>query len=392
MQAAKIQAIGIADPDAAPDRTAKHGTSRTHFAGLDSLRFYAAFLVLIGHIHLNQESVGLPGPNYGAVFYRGAPAVSFFFTLSGFLITYLLLDEHRRTGAISIRAFYIRRVLRIWPLYFLIIGLGLTLYKVVLPRLGIYHAAEYSVWTATALYVLFLPNLMNNLYVVGGILNPTWSIGVEEQFYLFWAPVIKKFHRHVPRVCLLVMVLSLAAFALNQINPFGLGKLQGFFAQLKFHYMAAGGLCAWMLYKRRAQFLGLPIFRYRLIQWLFALLLLEYLFVGTPRHWLIEESLQVVLYSWLIVEVAANPRRLVRVKARATEWLGEISYGIYMYHMVAVYATSWYFKSTRWWEGSLVVYVATYYTMAAGLTLLLAYVSHRWFERPILRLKPRFSR
>lgn len=392
MQTASIQTIRTVEPDAAPDETPASVSPRTHFAGLDSLRFYAAFLVLIGHIPMNQASVGLPSPNYGAIFYRGAPAVSFFFTLSGFLITYLLLDEHRRTETISVRAFYVRRILRIWPLYFLVIGFGLTFYKVIMPRLGIHHPAEYSVWTAAVLYVLFLPNLMNNLYAVGGILNPTWSIGVEEQFYLLWAPVVKKWHNRIAQICAAVLVLSLAAFAFNQINPFGLREMQGFFLQLKFHFMAAGGICAWMLYNRPVQLLDLPLFRYRLVQWLLLVLLLEFLLVGTPRHWMIEESLQIVLYSWLIVEVAANPRRLVRIKARATEWLGEISYGVYMYHMIAVYATTWYFKAANWWKGSLVLYIASYYAMAVGLTVLLAYVSHRWFERPILRLKPRFSR
>ena len=392
MQAASIQTTTNAEPVIAPDQTPASVGPRTYFAGLDSLRFYAAFLVLIGHIHLNQQSVGLPDPNYGAIFYRGAPSVSFFFTLSGFLITYLLLDERGRTGVISVRDFYVRRILRIWPLYFLVIGFGLTFYKVILPRLGVSHAADYSVWTAVVLYGLFLPSLMNNLYVVGGILNPTWSIGVEEQFYLLWAPMVKKWHDKVPQICASVLVLSLAAFAFNQINPFGLTRMQGFLLQLKFHFMAAGGICAWMLYNRPGQLLGFPFFRYRVVQWLFALLLLEYLFVGTPRHWMIEESMQVVLYSWLIVEVAANPRRLVRTKSTVTEWLGEISYGIYMYQMVAVYAVSWYFKATSWWEGNLVVYVALYYAMAVGLTVLLAYASHRFFERPILRLKSRFSR
>jgi len=392
MQGANIQNIGIAEPDTAPDHSLSSVPPRTHFTGLDSLRFYAAFLVVIGHIPLNQGSVGLPSPNYGAIFYRGAPAVSFFFTLSGFLITYLLLDENRRTGTISIRDFYVRRMLRIWPLYFLVIGFGLTFYKVILPRLGVFHVAEYSVWTAVILYVLFLPNLMNNLYTVGGILNPTWSIGVEEQFYLVWAPVVKKWSGRVPQICSAVLLLSLAAFALNQINPFGLKGLQGFFSQLKFHFMAAGGICAWMLYNRPSRLLGLPVFRYRLLQWLFALLLLEYLFVGTARHWIIEESLQVLLYAWLIVEVAANPRRLVRIKARVTEWLGGISYGIYMYHMIAVYTTSWYFKSTTWWQANRIAYIACYYSIACGLTLLLSFVSNRWFEKPILRSKVRFLR
>jgi len=62
-------------------------SGKVHFRGLDSLRFLAALFVVIGHIPLNQGSARLPSPNWGAFFYRGAPAVSFFFTLSGFLIT-----------------------------------------------------------------------------------------------------------------------------------------------------------------------------------------------------------------------------------------------------------------------------------------------------------------
>ncbi len=148
---------------------------------------------------------------------------------------------------------------------------------------------------------------------------------------------------------------------------------------------------AWLLYHRPARLFALPFFRSRLLQWALALLLLEFLFVGTPRHWLIEEGLQVLLYSWLIVDVAANPHRLVKIKTKLTEWLGEISYGIYMYHMVAVYATSRYFQSAEWWKTSLVLYVVTYYASALGLTILLAYLSHRFFERPILQFKRRFS-
>jgi peptidoglycan/LPS O-acetylase OafA/YrhL len=391
MQYANRQVVGATTT--IPEASTQVGIegARLYFQGLDSLRFYAAALVVIGHIPMTQASVGLPNPHYGAIFYRGAPAVSFFFTLSGFLITYLLLDERHRTGNVSVRDFYMRRILRIWPLYFLIVGFGLIFYNLILPRLGISRPLEYNIWLAIILYTLFLPNLMNSLYSVGGILNPTWSIGVEEQFYLLWAPVVKRWQAKLLPICGAILALSFAAFAINQINPFGLQEMQKFFAQLKFHFMAAGAIMAWALYHRPARLFTSPLFRSRWLQWLLALLLLEFLFVGTPRYWLIEEGLQVVLYSWLIVDVAANPRRFVNIKTKLTEWLGEISYGIYMYHMVAVYATSWYFQSTQWWKTSLVLYIITYYGSAVGLTILLAYLSHRFFEKPILQFKRRFS-
>lgn len=363
---------------------------RVRFPGLDSLRFLAAFFVVLGHIPLNQESRGLPHPAWGAFFYRASPAVSFFFTLSGFLITYLLLAEARKTATIDVGSFYLRRVCRIWPLYFAVVFAGLFVYNVLLPRLGIAYRVDYGLPLALVLYCALLPNLMNSLYTVGGILNPLWSIGVEEQFYLAWAPAVKRFRRHLPALCWGVLAASFALFCLSRLDVFGPYRAKGFVGQLRFHYMAAGGLAAWALHERRDAFLRLAPFTRRAVQVVLLLLLLDYyLTTFIPWGWCGEEILQLVLYPWLIVEVGANPRRLLRLGNPAVEYLGTISYGIYMLHMFAVYATSAVFLATHGARLPLALYVAGYYALAFGLTLLLAHLSHRFLERPFLRLKER---
>jgi peptidoglycan/LPS O-acetylase OafA/YrhL len=363
---------------------------KIHFSGLNSLRFFAAFFVVIGHIPLNQASVGLPHPSWGTFFFRGAFAVCFFFALSGFLITYLLLDENRRTGAIGIRRFYLRRICRIWPLYFAVVFCGLAFYSFLLPLLGIRYPVQYRLATALVLYGALLPNLMNSLYTVGGILNPTWSIGIEEQFYLLWAPAVKRLRSRLPALCWVVLGASLTLFCLNHYHAFGAHQWKGFVGQLKFHYLAAGGLCAWWLQQRREAFLRLPPFRSRMLQLCLSALLLDfYLTSFIPWNWLGEELLQLVLYCWLIVNVAANPANVVPVGARAFDYLGTISYGIYMLHMFAVYATSELFKRTAWWHGRLPSYCLAYYGLVFGLTVLLAHLSYRCFEQPFLRLKDR---
>jgi peptidoglycan/LPS O-acetylase OafA/YrhL len=363
---------------------------KVHFKGLNSLRFLAAFFVVLGHIPLNQASVGLPHPSYGTCFFRGAFAVCFFFALSGFLITYLLLDEDRRTGDIRIRSFYLRRICRIWPLYFSVVACGLFFYNVALPLLGIPYRVDYRLTTALLLYTALLPNLMNSLYTVGGILNPSWSIGVEEQFYLLWAPAVKRLRGRLPVLCWTVFGVSLALFCLAHYRVFGPHEWKKFVEQLKFHYMAAGGLCAWWLLRRREAFLRLPLFASRAVQLLlFGVLLDFYLTSFIPWNWLGEELLQLVLYCWLIVNVAANPANVVPVGARAFDYLGTISYGIYMLHMFAVYAASELFKRTSWWHGNLVLYCLGYYLLVFGLTFLLAHFSYRYFEQPFLRLKDR---
>ncbi|MBL0102606.1 MAG: acyltransferase [Bacteroidetes bacterium] len=99
-------------------------TNKIHFPGLNGLRFIAAFLVLVHHNERIKLRLGLE--NFWEsqfIIVVGKLGVILFFVLSGFLITYLLLKEEKKTGSIHVKQFYIRRILRIWPLYFLIMGL-----------------------------------------------------------------------------------------------------------------------------------------------------------------------------------------------------------------------------------------------------------------------------
>jgi peptidoglycan/LPS O-acetylase OafA/YrhL len=89
------------------------------------------------------------------------------------------------------------------------------------------------------------------------------------------------------------------------------------------------------------------------------------------------------------VNTAANPRSIVPVGERWFDYPGVISYGVYMYHMVAVYATTWIFLHTTWWKPHLVAYELVFYLAAAGLTLLLAHASYQFFEKRFLTLKDR---
>jgi peptidoglycan/LPS O-acetylase OafA/YrhL len=366
------------------------------FPGLDSLRALAALFVVVGHVPLTQAAVHLPAPAWGAAFFRGAHAVCFFFTLSGFLITYLLLAERARSGGVDVRRFYLRRVCRIWPLYFAVVAGGLAFYGVLLPRLGIDYPVRYTLPTALLLYTLFLPNLMNSLYHVGGILNPLWSIGLEEQFYLAWAPLLKKVRDRLPALCALVLASSFALFLANEAELLGGARAHHFFAQLKFHFMAVGGLWAWAVHRHRERVLALPLFRHRALRLLLLALLLEHYLVGRLAHQaIVAELLQLLLYGWLIVEVGVNPRRLVRIANPVFEYLGRISYGIYMLHMPVVYATAELFRRTAGWRGErwspTWLYLAAFYAVAVGGTIAAAAVSYHWFEQPFLRLKERFG-
>src|SRR6186713_361533 len=128
-------------------------TNSSWLPGLNALRFFTASLVVFMHVHSGQGMLGLPQLPAWPILFQRLYAVSFFFVLSGFLITYLLLKEHEHTGTISIKSFYLRRAFRIWPLYFITIGIGMFFYWKLVPALGLNFESSYPKGLALFLFL-----------------------------------------------------------------------------------------------------------------------------------------------------------------------------------------------------------------------------------------------
>ena len=167
---------------------------------LDGLRFYAFLGVFVGHTlpfdDLFYQRLHLPLPwIWGAAVRAGGAGVDLFFALSAYLITSLLLRERRETGNLSLRLFYIRRTLRIWPLYFLVVVLG-----IVFADTGGEHETRWFYyqrlpWYYVLGYVLFVGNWIYAIFgVAQSICAPLWTVSIEEQFYLLWPALMKRLH------------------------------------------------------------------------------------------------------------------------------------------------------------------------------------------------------
>lgn len=288
-------------------------THFSYFKGLNALRFIAASLVILMHIRSNQITQGLSALPDWPIFFKGLTAVSFFFVLSGFLITYILLKEIKNTDNVNIKRFYLKRVFRIWPLYFIIIGFGLLFYWYLAPKVGLQFDIDYSKSLALLLYTFFGANLLNSLFHVGGILHVTWSIAVEEQFYLFWAPLVKKFKSNIRPVLLLVFITSILINTLNAFNIFKLPEgWQLFIHTLQFHYMAIGGWVAFLLFHNAEKLLSNKVFSSKTVQY-FILSFSGCLLFGYHKNDLLELLLVLpssLAFAWLIVNVSVNPNKL----------------------------------------------------------------------------------
>ncbi len=173
--------------------------ARRHFGSLDGIRCLSVGAVLWHHSPLFN-----PGDEPLRLLERGFLGVDLFFVLSGFLITTLLLREETREGRFSITGFYWRRILRILPVYFLLVT-ALSIYYVLI-------RGESQYGPLVPFYYVFLANfLIEDI----PLLAPTWSLSVEEQYYLIW-PLILLVTLHVRKIRVWALVAAIVFCAVAQ--------------------------------------------------------------------------------------------------------------------------------------------------------------------------------
>jgi peptidoglycan/LPS O-acetylase OafA/YrhL len=353
--------------------------------------------VVVHHIELLKKQVALPGlydtslkEFIGGL---GKNGVYLFFVLSGFLITYLLLSELQKSNTIRIGYFYLRRIFRIWPLYYLIVLLCFFLLPFLLnlfPNFmgNIYFAdriysLSHDFWVPLALFLVFLPNLalITQTPVAGAA--QTWSVGVEEQFYLVWPLLLRTFRNHI--LWMLFAILIGKPLALIAMEFLGLkthatwGTLYQFLESFKIELMALGGIGAWMLHRGY-----LENVLNRMVKWhLWILLLILAVALYFNIHYL---AMGLLFLSLILLNTRDQSRIISNPKL---SFLGDISYGLYMYHPIMMYLA---FCTSRAILGteSIWAFNISFYLLTVGGTILISHLSFKYFETYFLRFKDKF--
>jgi peptidoglycan/LPS O-acetylase OafA/YrhL len=349
--------------------------ARRHFSALDGIRAFS-ILAVVWH-HTAGGLGGFPLSENGFL------GVDMFFVLSGFLIVTLILRERARTGVISLRGFYARRTLRIFPIYYLVLACVLLLVTVLHP--------------GSEMRAPFLRELPFHLtYTTNWVRSSTflaiaWSLATEEQFYLLWPPVEK----FLPRASVVVV---LAVIALNQLVNFQvcdgflesrLGMRHADYAilQVTFTPICLGVLLAHILDDRAGFGRMRGILANKLSPWLVLGLLLVVCntagdISGLPRL-AIQLSMTLLLAACVLDESHAVSRLLSwRVLGR----IGTISYGMYLYHLFARHAAQMMLSATG------VASPLALFVVCTVLTIAVAELSFRWIETPLSNLRRKFGR
>jgi peptidoglycan/LPS O-acetylase OafA/YrhL len=340
-----------------------------HFGSLDGLRFLCISAVIWHHVPLWLE-----WQEISIFFSRGHVGVDFFFVLSGFLITTLLLREEAAKGRFSLRGFYWRRALRIIPIYFFVVSLAAAYAILVNGRTDQIAILPY--------YYLFLSNFLVPEDI--GFLAPTWSLAMEEQYYLVWPILLLAVPRHWIGPLLVGLIAVNVAGVLGAFTPLGitgfdLGPLHIAQSGTTYAPILLGSLAAVLLHNPGWFARLAPPLALKPAPWIclgalgLALAILPPILEGWPN--LLVHGLMTLTLMSLVVREDNGMAPVL--KLRPIERVGQISYGIYLYHLMALAVVSKAFEmlGLSGWGMVLVLY----YALAIGIAEISFRTLEAWF-------------
>jgi peptidoglycan/LPS O-acetylase OafA/YrhL len=344
-----------------PDPHSEYLAAR-YFPSLDGLRAISILIVVAFHTRM---------------LWWGFYGVQLFFAISGLLITTLLLREQAATGVVSLRNFYVRRVLRIFPLYYAVLAVYVVLVLVfehgsVPGRQFMGNLKFFATYTSNWFVDTYSGNRI--------IFYFAWSLATEEQFYMFWPGVVRFARRRwlVPVGVMTAMLLigqagrwAVANGALSEDTVPG---------RMLMHIagpICLGSMAAYALHSRSGFQRAYAVLGRAWSAPAAAVLALACMVIpGTPN------IVYSTAFTLLVIACVVRPDHLLRpvLEQRFLVYIGSISYGMYLLHMIAINTIHRFTPSN-----------ALTLTLALPLTVLMAGLSYRYFERPFLSLKARFT-
>ncbi|MFT6310274.1 MAG: peptidoglycan/LPS O-acetylase OafA/YrhL [Porticoccus sp.] len=344
-----------------------------HFQSLDGLRCISILAVIWHHVAGDQYPAS-------SLFFAGHHGVTLFFIISGFLITSLLIREKRRNRTIFLGKFYIRRALRIFPVYYGVIFIYSLLVYV------IERDSQYgqSFFNNLIYFITYTSNYFVSLNGDRVIFYFAWSLAAEEQFYMLWPAIEKWLSDSMAILCALLLIL-LSLLASNHLIPLTEQGMVTLILENIAIPICVGVLLAhamdhqtsfkkmFHLIENKLSFVIFSLISLILICYTNELLIVSYV------------ALALALASAII----SNNHSLNRIlNSRFFVEIGTVSYGIYLFHMLALNLSRKLLPSQDNFT-DLILYEASLFMLTSLIAFLVAKLSFRYFESYFLALKDR---
>lgn len=359
--------------------------TRRHFHSFDALRFLAFFKVFLLHLPIFSF------PVFNFLKNGGGIGVIFFFVLSGFLITYILLDEKQKGQTIDLRRFYMRRILRIWPLYYLMV-LFAFLTPYILEFAGLPSSTEgyQPNWLMSLTFLENYKMMATGSHPNVSPLGITWTLCIEEQFYIVWGLLLYRIKfKNLPILffaCILLAFICRYFYEQYQIPEVDLPA--------HFDYFIYGAIPAFFLVKYPVKFEN-RISHYRIsTRLLIILILLIYVVLSPNIHYAYQYMLEPLIFglgfSFLICSILPLKNPLKISDKNILSRLGTYTYGLYFYHTIVIVFLFQIFKKAGI-SIELPLNAILYSLLCLALSILVSILSYQFFEKYFLKLKKYFE-
>jgi len=357
---------------------------RHHFHTFDALRFFACFKVFLHHLPI------VAFPWFNVLRKGGGIGVQFFFVLSGFLITYIICEEKQRTGTLNLNHFFMRRLLRIWPLFYLAIFIAfITPYLLSIIHLNSSAAGYEPNWLVSALFLENYKMILTHDVPNASPLGVMWSLCIEEHFYIVWGLMLFFINiKALPRLivsCLVLSVIVRIYFVQNGLSTSDLLTNIDLFAY--------GAIPAYLLVEHKEKLLSFirraPLYLKQLFAavLIIAVIAFSQLQGDAPFVW--ATCILGAMFTLLIIFTLPADTRFRIKDSSVMSKLGLYTYGFYIYHTLVINLLKRVFEKLQWdidtaqWA---VVFVLISFVMSIGISA----ASYHLFEKQFLKLKRYF--
>lgn len=359
--------------------------SKLYLPQLDSVRGISFIAIFLFHaVRITDKPFFLSG--FVHFLYSNLDmGIEIFFVLSSFLLTWLGLREYEKRGNFSFKNYFVRRALRIWPLYFFILFLGF----VIIPAVA--NHVHHPISLPDKWYYIFF---IANFYTIDHVffLRILWTISVEEQFYLFWGLSLKFFHKRLLWVIAILVLTSISfeVYAMSMHAP-------SYFNTLTYLFDFACGASAAVLVSRPNRIsdfirkLSQPatiIFYCYLVFHFIIFYFLNKNSTGIINDLvaLINRYLFIIYIAIFIAEqVINNSRTKFFAESKFLIFTGKLSYGLYCYHGMTITVTN--IILNRFQISNWIIVIICF-----AITYMIATISYFYLETPFLKLKTKLRR
>ncbi len=342
--------------------------------GLNVVRFFAFFWVFCSHtLPKKTDSDNLISRFFVFLNFHGYLGVTLFFVLSSFLLTYLGLVEKKETNSFSVKNFLIRRSLRIFPLYYLIIAFSFLLLPVIARLASISITLPGNIWY----FVFFLSNYDHSDFIIG--LKFLWSIAVEEQYYWTWALLLLFFRKNFIAVTTLLFAIYCCIFFI--LGPMVFKAPLNSLTYLS--YFSIGGLFAILFFYFKQHVKLLPFSALLLIG--FGLV---WFFLNDKNYYLTELIISLFFASLLVFSIALCELPFIKrnIIYKFFDNLGIYTYGLYIYSGFVITFINYFDE-----RYGIPINRFFIFFFELGLVTITAWISYRFYEVRFLKYGYRFK-